>query len=145
MHFYLFFKWLHIVSVISWMAGILYLLRLFIYHRENGEKNVSMHELFGIMETRLYRIITFPAMISAWVGGLGMIYLQPYLLKQGWLHAKLALVLILTGTTLYANRMRKNFTHSLSDQISSRKLRMLNEVPAILMLAIVALVVFKCS
>jgi putative membrane protein len=138
---YLTFKWLHLLAIISWMAGILYLFRLFVYHAEKS-KSQNIHELLAIMELRLYRYITMPAMIAAWVFGLALMYVEPSLLKQGWLHTKILFVLALSGTTGYAGGLRRKFANN-QITLSGIKLRVLNELPTILMMIIVALVVFK--
>ena len=138
---YLSFKALHIIAVISWMAGILYLYRLFIYHTEN-QGDSSRTQLLSVMENRLYKYITVPAMLVSWFAALCMLSLNPALFKLGWFHAKLLLVIILTATTLYAWKIKQqlqqaNFRHT------SRQLRFLNEVPTLLMIVIVLLVVFR--
>lgn len=139
----LIFRWLHIISVISWMAGILYLLRLLVYHAEKGKKSSDNHELLTLMERRLYRYITIPAMVLTWIAGLTLVSLMPSLLSQGWLHAKILLVVFLTGVTHYAGALHKKFAAGSEKTPGSRSLRILNEVPTILMLLIVFLVVFR--
>ncbi len=139
---YLFFKWFHLIAVISWMAGILYLYRLLIYLAEKGE-NQDIHSLLTLMATRLYRFITRPAMIAAYVGGIGMLVLSPGLLSLGWLHAKIACIFALTGATLYAGRLVRQGAQNFRFLPTSRRLRFLNEVPTLLMLVIVALAVFR--
>lgn len=140
---YLFWKWLHIVAVISWMAGILYLYRLLIYHSERGTKEQSIHELLCLMELRLYRYITIPAMIVAAFAGLFMVALVPDLGRTGWFGTKFALVLILMLATFYAGKLKQDASVDVHRLPASRTLRFLNEVPTLLMLVIVALVVFK--
>ncbi len=140
---YLFWKWLHIVAVISWMAGILYLYRLLIYHSERGRSQPSIHELLSLMERRLYRYITVPAMAVAVAAGLFMVALAPQIGQTGWFGAKFILVLILILATLYAGKLHKAGSLDPSRLPRSKALRYLNEIPTILMLAIVALVVFK--
>jgi putative membrane protein len=137
------FKWLHIVSVISWMAGILYLFRLFIYHAEKGRDDLKIHDLLSLMELRLYKYITVPAMLVAWVAGLGIVATTPSLGAAGWFHAKLLFVIILTITTTKAGKMRRRFAVMEDPVPTSKSLRWLNELPTVLMLIIVALVVFK--
>jgi protoporphyrinogen IX oxidase len=141
---YLFAKWLHIIAVISWMAGILYLYRLFIYHRERGPGEPKISELLEIMEMRLYRYITLPAMIVAWIAAIMIIVSQPDLMRQGWLHGKILFVLALTMFTTKGGKMMRRLKN-LDDTTlpTGKKLRVLNEVPTILMLIIVALVVFR--
>jgi putative membrane protein len=139
---YLLSKWLHIVAVISWMAGILYLLRLFVYHQEKGHASADVHNLLSLMERRLLYYITHPAMGVSWIAGLAMIVQQPVLMRGGWLHSKLALVLLLTGVTIYAGRLHKRLARGES-VLSGKALRFLNELPTILMIGIVGLVVLK--
>jgi len=139
---YLFFKWFHLIAVISWMAGILYLYRLLIYLAERGE-NPEIHSLLSLMATRLYRYITRPAMIAAYGGGIGMLVLSPGLLTFGWLHAKIACIFALTAATLYAGYLVRQSAQQVRFLPSSRTLRFLNEVPTLLMLIIVALAVFR--
>lgn len=140
---YLWMKWLHIIAVISWMAGILYLYRLFIYHREQGVVNRDIHGLLVLMEQRLYRYITVPAMLVSIVAGLAMIVLMPELLKTGWLQVKLVAVVLLILSTLKAGSIKRNAAEDPSTLPSSKTLRFANEVPTLLMMIIVGMVVFK--
>ena len=140
---YLWMKWLHIVAVISWMAGILYLYRLLIYHRERGVSSSEIHELLKLMEYRLYRYITIPAMIIAAIAGTLMIVLNGDLLIGGWLWAKLLFVAGLMASTLYAGSIVRQAAINPQTLPTSRFLRVANEVPTVLMLVIVGLVVFK--
>ena len=138
---YLWFKSLHIIAVISWMAGLLYLPRLFVYHSESdlgSEKDAT----FKIMEERLVKIIMRPAMAATWVFGLLLIYLNTALLEGGWLHFKLLLVFILTGIHHVFDKWRKVFLKGENTR-SAKYYRMWNEVPTFLMIVIVVLVVVK--
>lgn len=139
---YLFFKWLHLVAVISWMAGILYLYRLLIYHAERGA-SAEIHDLLSLMAKRLYRFITLPAMIIAAVGGTGMIVQNPSLLATGWLQLKLVCVLAIVVATLYAGQLMRKFARKELNLPTGFQLRILNEVPTVLMLIVVALAVFR--
>jgi protoporphyrinogen IX oxidase len=139
---YLFFKWLHLVAVISWMAGILYLYRLLIYHAERGDR-AEIHDLLSLMAKRLYRFITLPAMIIAALGGTGMIVLNPSLLATGWVQLKLVCVLAIVVATLYAGRLMRKFSKKELNLPTGFQLRVLNEVPTVLMLIVVALAVFR--
>ncbi len=131
---------LHIMGVISWMAGVLYLYRLFIYHTE--EKLTEVKARFEIMEHRLYKIITVPAMyFSLLMGGI-MLYLNPSLFQHGWLHAKLLFVVLLMGVTQMSGPFMRKLKSGES-KITSKKFRVLNEVPTILMILIVLLVILK--
>jgi putative membrane protein len=138
---YLWFKWLHIIAVISWMAGILYLYRLLINHRERATP--ASYELLIGMESRLYRYITMPAMIVAYAAMLGMLYIMPDLMKAGWFHGKLTGGGLLTVTTLYAGRLCKVAAASPAQLPSGKRLRFLNEVPTLIMMILVWLVLFK--
>lgn len=140
---YLWMKWLHIVAVISWMAGILYLYRLLIYHRERGVTSREIHDLLSLMEYRLYTYITRPAMWVSVIAGLGMIWLNQQLLSAGWLHVKLAAVVGLMGATQVAGKLARNAAKNPESLPQSRTLRIANEVPTVLMLLIVGMVVFK--
>jgi putative membrane protein len=131
----------HLVGVISWMAGVLYLYRLIVYHVEESEPVVKAR--FRVMERRLYRYITLPAMIVAALAGLGMIALDPdYYLRAHWLQAKLALATLLVGATLYAGATVARLAAEQPVR-GSRHFRIMNEVPTLLMIAIVILVVVK--
>jgi putative membrane protein len=130
----------HIVSVISWMAGLLYLPRLFVYHSGvSPESDTSA--LFKVMERRLLHAITMPAAVAAWLFGL-LLVSQIGLAGQGWLHAKLGLVLVLTAYTLLLEQWRRQFAVGVVPH-STRFFRMINEIPAVLMIFIVALVILK--
>jgi protoporphyrinogen IX oxidase len=131
---------IHLIAVISWMAGILYLYRLFIYHTEEREEIVMAR--FRIMETKLYRIITMPAMGVAFIAGTFMLTLKPALLLQPWLHGKLLFVAALIVTTVYAGRLRERLERG-EKPFTSKQLRFLNELPTLLMIAIVFLVILK--
>ena len=140
---YLWMKWLHIIAVISWMAGILYLYRLFIYHREKGVESREIHDLLCVMEWRLYRYITVPAMIVAAIAGGLMIGLLPEMLASGWLKAKLIFVVLLIGSTHAAGGIMKRAALDVKSLPTSKALRFANEVPTLLMCLIVGMVVFK--
>ena len=101
-------KALHVVSVISWMAGMLYLPRLFVYHAEAGPGSPQA-ETFKVMERRLLRAIMNPAMIATWGFGIAMLLLIPDWLSDGWLHAKLALVVAMSVVHHLFDRWRKAF------------------------------------
>ncbi len=138
---YLSFKTLHVIAIISWMAGILYLFRLFVYHAENLDDS-SRTNMLIVMERKLYKYITVPAMYVAWIAALVMISLNMGLLKQGWLHAKILFVSLLTAFTLYGGRVMSNLETG-KKSYSSKQLRIMNEVPTLLMIAIVIFVIFR--
>lgn len=139
------YEWLralHIISVIAWMAGMLYLPRLFAYHAD-VKTGSEQSELFKIMERRLLKIIINPSMIASWVFGLLMVYANPGMLDgQGWLHAKFFLVFIMTAIHGVLAKAVKIFAKD-ENQKSSKYYRILNEVPAVLMIGIVILAVVQ--
>lgn len=139
---YLFFKWLHLVAVISWMAGILYLYRLLIYQAERGA-NQDIHEFLTFAAGRLYKVITVPAMVFGFAAGLGMIALNPALLDSGWLRIKLIALAALAYSTIYAGRLIGRFAQREPNLPSGKRLRLLNEVPTLLMLVILGMAVFR--
>jgi putative membrane protein len=133
-------KALHIVAVIAWMAGMLYLPRLFVYHCE-AKAGSSQSETFKLMERRLLKVIINPAMIVTWLAGLYLAW-SGHWLSAGWLHAKLALVLALSGVHGFFARWVKDFAADRNSR-SQKFYRIINEVPTVLMVAIVILVVVK--
>jgi putative membrane protein len=133
-------KALHVVAVISWMAGMLYLPRLFVYHCE-APKGSAQSETFKVMEQRLLKAIMNPAMIVTWVLGLILAYAGGWYLS-GWLHAKLALVIVLSGVHGMLARTVKRFAADQNER-PARYFRILNEVPTVLMIGIVILVIVK--
>ena len=138
---YLWVKALHILAVISWMAGFLYLPRLFVYHCQAAAGSVQS-ETFKVMERRLLRGIMNPSMIVAWAAGLALAVNIEAWSGAGWFHAKLVLLVILTGMHMVAARWRRDFAAD-ANKHSERFYRFMNEVPAVLMVAIVILVVVK--
>ena len=142
--FLLYIKAFHIISVIAWMAGVLYLPRLFVYHTE-AEKGSRQSETFKIMERRLLKIIINPAMIAAWVFGLLMLYSNWGVYKTaGWMHTKLLLVLIMSGVHGMLAKHVKIFARD-ENKKSAKFFRILNEVPTILMIVIIILAVVEPS
>ena len=136
----LWLKALHIVVVISWMAGMLYLPRLFVYHAD-APKGSATSETFKLMERRLLKGIMNPSMILVFLTGLPLAYLTEYW-QAPWLQAKFALVLGLAGLHGYFARAVRTFAADANDR-SARFYRVLNEIPALLMILIVVLVVVK--
>jgi putative membrane protein len=138
---YLWIKALHVVFVVTWFAGLFYLPRLFIYHAESSDPAVRTQ--LKVMERRLLGITHIGGALAL-VFGVWTLALAPAYLQQGWLHAKLALVLGLVGYHIYLVRLTRQFAQ---DRIarSSRWLRVFNEVPALLLIAIVILAVVKPS
>ena len=133
-------KAFHIIAVIAWMAALLYLPRLFVYHTEVMPGSTES-ERFKLMERRLLRVIMTPAMIAAWGFGLTLVFTGPYL-ASGWLHAKLALVLGLSAMHGVFAKFAKDFARD-ANRHPQRLFRLLNEVPAVLMIAIVIFAVVK--
>jgi putative membrane protein len=138
--YYLWFKAVHVIAVISWMAGLLYMPRLLVYHC-GVEAGSEQSALFKVMERRLMHAITIPAGTVVWI--MGLILLSQLGLKgNGWLHAKLVLVLGMTVVNFLLERWRIAFAHD-ANRHSARFFRMVNEVPTVLMIAIVILVITK--
>ena len=139
---YLIFKSLHIIAVISWMAGLLYLPRIFVYHVENNEEK-KISNVFKVMEKKLYFYIMTPAMILSWLFGIALLhYLGIDQIQQFWLKAKILLVVILTLYHLYLGVCLKNFAIDINKR-SSKFFRIFNEVPTILLILIIFVVIFK--
>jgi putative membrane protein len=143
---YLWFKTMHIVGVVVWFAGLFYLVRLFIYHREAAELEPVLVEPFqqqyGLMERRLANIITTPGMVVAVVCAAGLLSVNPDWLHQGWMHAKLAFVAALLAYHAFCYRLMAQLQRG-SCQWSPKQLRALNELPTLLLVIVVMLVVFK--
>ncbi len=130
----------HVIAVISWMAGMLYLPRLFVYHAE-ARAGSEKSETFKVMERRLLRAIINPAMIATWVLGLWLAW-RGFGFMGGWLHAKIAAVLLLSGVHGYLSASVRRFAEDRNEK-PSRHWRIVNEIPTVLMIAIVILVVVK--
>jgi protoporphyrinogen IX oxidase len=133
-------KALHVIAVISWMAGMLYLPRLFVYHAD-AERGSVQSETFKVMERRLLRAIINPAMTVTWAAGLWLGW-YGFAFQAGWLHAKLALVLVLSGVHGYLSAAVRRFAEDRNEK-PARHWRIVNEVPTLLMIAIVILVIVK--
>lgn len=139
------YEWLralHIISVIAWMAGMLYLPRLFVYHTM-AEKGSDKSETFKVMERRLLKVIINPAMMSSWIFGLSMLYANPGMLSgAGWMHAKLTLVVLMSAVHGVLVKHVKKFAADQNEK-SDKYFRILNEVPTVLMILIVILAVVQ--
>jgi len=133
-------KALHVIAVISWMAGMLYLPRLFVYHCD-AEAGSKQSETFKVMERRLLKAIINPAMIVTWLAGLYLAW-SGHWYTSGWFHAKLALVLVLSGVHGFFSRLVKDFAADRNTR-DQKFFRIINEVPTILMIFIVILVIVK--
>ena len=142
MNTYLLFKSIHLIAVISWMAGLLYLPRIFVYHAQS-KINSEQSEVFKIMERRLMIIIMNPSMILSWIFGILLIYSQGsvvfYLL---WVKIKILLVFLLTIFHFYLMVCLKKFADN-ENKLSSKYYRIINEIPTILLIGIIFVVVFK--
>ena len=137
---YAWIKALHVIAVIAWMAGMLYLPRLFVYHADAAPGS-DKSETFKVMERRLLRAIINPAMIVTWAAGLWLAW-YGFAFQAGWLHAKIVLVLILSGVHGYLSASVRKFAEDRNEK-SSRHWRIVNEVPTLLMIVIVILVIVK--
>ena len=133
-------KALHVIAIISWMAGMLYLPRLFVYHCDAMAGSVQS-ETFKVMERRLYRAIMTPAMIVAWLSGIYLIW-QGGWVASGWLHAKLVLVIAMSGAQGFFGRCVRDFASDRNGR-SHRFYRLINEIPTLLMIGVVILVIVK--
>ena len=142
MNSYLLFKSLHLIAVISWMAGLLYLPRIFVYHVENIDHKTSS-SIFKTMERKLFYFIMMPAMILSWIFGLiliSVIGLETILIL--WLKLKLILIFLLTTYHFYLGKLLNDFKLDQNTK-SSKFFRIINEVPTILLILIVFIVIFK--
>ena len=142
MNTYLLLKSLHLISVISWMAGLLYLPRIFVYHAQNNsEKKIS--EVFKVMEKKLFFYIMNPAMILSWLFGLILIHEIGFVqLAQTWMLMKLVFVIILTLYHFYLGRILHQFRAD-ANKHSHKFYRFINEIPTILLILIIFVVIFK--
>ena len=142
MNTYLLFKSLHLISVISWMAGLLYLPRIFVYHSQNSSKPI-ITEVFKVMEKKLFFYIMTPAMILSWLFGLLLIHEIGFeQLGQKWMILKLILVIILTIYHFYLGRILGKFNQDLNKH-SHKYYRLINEIPTLLLIFIIFVVIFK--
>ena len=139
---FLWIKALHIISVIAWMAGLLYLPRLFVYHTKT-QPGSELSETLKVMERRLLKFIMNPAMAASWLfGGLLLLTYNQDMLISGWLHAKLGLVVLLSGVHMAMGRWRREFAEDRNAR-SQKFYRIANEVPTVLMIGIVIFVVVQ--
>ena len=136
---YLWLKALHLISVIAWMAGLLYLPRLFVYHCE-APPGSALSETFKVMERRLLRAIMNPAMVAAYIFGSLLLWIQDW--RAGWLLGKLTLVVVMTVLHHLFALWRKDFAADRNTR-SQRFYRIMNEVPTLAMIGIVVLVIVK--
>ena len=142
MNYYLLFKSLHLISVISWMAGLLYLPRIFVYHAENSD-NRKISDVFKIMEKKLYFYIMTPAMTLSWIFGLLLIHSIGFqTLGQTWMVLKIIFVIFLTLYHFYLGKTLNQFKFDQNTH-SHKFYRLINEIPTILLILIVFVVIFK--
>ena len=141
MNSYLLFKSLHLIAVISWMAGLLYLPRIFVYHSENNNEIIS--NVFKTMERKLFYYIMTPAMVLSWLFGLVLIHEIGFAqLASLWLQLKLILVIILTGYHFYLGSLLNQFNLD-QNRKTSKFYRYINEIPTLLLILIIFIVIFK--
>ena len=141
MNTYLLFKSLHLISVISWMAGLLYLPRIFVYHSENSNEIVTT--VFKTMERKLFYYIMTPAMVLSWLFGLLLIHEIGFnQLANFWLQLKMILVILLTAYHFYLGSCLRAFSQD-RNKSSSRYFRIINEIPTILLILIVFFAILK--
>ncbi|MDC0352362.1 protoporphyrinogen oxidase HemJ [Candidatus Pelagibacter sp.] len=142
MNSYLLFKSLHLIAVVSWMAGLLYLPRIFVYHVENKEKKEAAN-IFEVMEKKLFYYIMRPAMIFTWIFALALIYLNGVeIFSQLWMQIKIVLVILLSVYNEYLGKCLISLKNN-SNTKTSKFYRIINEVPTIMLIFIVFLVIFK--
>jgi putative membrane protein len=142
MNTYLLFKSLHLISVISWMAGLLYLPRIFVYHSQNNTQQI-ISEVFKVMEKKLFFYIMTPAMILSWAFGLILIHEIGFdKLGQTWMILKLIFVTLLTFYHFYLGRILRQFKEDLNTH-THKFYRLINEIPTLLLILIIFVVIFK--
>ena len=142
MNTYLLFKSLHLISVISWMAGLLYLPRIFVYHSQNNTQQI-ISEVFKVMERKLFFYIMTPAMILSWAFGLILIHEIGFdKLGQTWMILKLIFVTLLTFYHFYLGRILRQFKEDLNTH-THKFYRLINEIPTLLLILIIFVVIFK--
>ena len=142
MNSYLLFKSLHLIAVVSWMAGLLYLPRIFVYHVENNKKKEAT-DIFEVMEKKLFYYIMRPAMVFTWIFGLVLIYLNGIeIFSQLWMQIKIILVILLSVYNYYLGKCLISLKNN-SNIKTSKFYRIINEVPTIMLIFIVFIVIFK--
>ena len=142
MNSYLLFKSLHLIAVISWMAGLLYLPRIFVYHVENKDKKEAT-DIFEVMEKRLFYYIMRPAMVLTWIFGLILIYLNGVeIFSQLWMQIKIILVILLSAYNDYLGKCLISLKNN-SNTRTSKFFRIINEIPTVMLIFIIFLAIFK--
>ena len=142
MNSYLLFKSLHLIAIVSWMAGLLYLPRIFVYHVENKEKKI-VTDVFEVMERRLFFYIMRPAMILTWIFGLVLIYLNGLdIFSQLWMQIKIVLVILLSVYNDYLGRCIIALKNSTNTR-SAKFFRIINEIPTVILIIVIFIAIFK--
>ena len=142
MNTYLLFKSLHLIAVVSWMAGLLYLPRIFVYHVENKEKKEAT-DIFEVMERKLFFYIMRPAMIFPWVFGLVLIYLNGIeIFLQLWFQIKIILIVLLSAYNDFLGKCFVSLKNS-TNKRSAKFFRIINEIPTVILIIVVFLAIFK--
>lgn len=132
----------HVIAIISWMAGILYLYRLLVYAAERRGEHPQVEELLKVMCRRLWKAITLPAMIASWIAGLTMVMLNASLMHAPWFHVKLLSVVLMTVSTLYAGQ-QVGVVQKSGPLPRGVFFRVMNEVPTLLMIVVVIMVIVR--
>ena len=141
MNFYLLFKSLHLISVISWMAGLLYLPRIFVYHSEADHE--SQKKIFMVMERKLYNYIMMPAMLLSWLFGLLLIHSLGFsIFTELWMQIKMFAVILLTYYHFTLAKFLRDFASD-SNQKTPKFFRIYNEIPTIILIVVIFVVIFK--
>ena len=141
MNFYLLFKSLHLIAVISWMAGLLYLPRIFVYHSEANHD--SQKNIFKVMERKLYNYIMMPAMLLSWLFGILLLHNLGFsVFSELWMQIKIISVIILTYYQFTLGRYLNDFAND-NNQKTSRFFRIYNEIPTIILVVVIFAVIFK--
>ena len=142
MNSYLLFKSLHLIAVISWMAGLLYLPRIFVYHVENIKKKEAT-DIFEVMEKKLFFYIMRPAMFFTWAFGLVLIYLNGIdIFSQLWFQIKIVLMILLSAYNDYLGKCLVSLKNSANSK-SSKFFRIINQIPTVILIIVVFLAIFK--
>ena len=142
MNTYLLFKSLHLIAVVSWMAGLLYLPRIFVYHVENKEKKETT-DIFEVMERKLFFYIMLPAMIFTWAFGLVLIYLNGIeIFLQLWFQIKIVLIVFLSAYNDFLGKCLVSLKNSTNTR-SAKFFRIINEIPTVILIIVVFLAIFK--
>ena len=141
MNLYLLFKSLHLITVISWMAGLLYLPRIFVYHSEAHHD--SQREIFKVMEKRLYNYIMMPAMLLSWLFGILLIHILGFsIFLELWMQIKTAAVIILSYYHFTLGKYLRDFSMN-NNQKTSSFFRIYNEIPTVILILVIFIVIFK--